>query len=410
MTSGRLIELLRSKIEEANQNIATLQKMQPKTSRFVATFMTYIYDSEEKQKALNNLSTWQQVVQQILGNYFGIRNVNYRNFEYTIIEHKEGFDVKNETIEEYRSGIAAINGIIEGVKLLAEDDPKAEVAMKQPKQKKIFISHSSKDKNFIHALVSLLNSLGFGEDDIFCTSEKGYWIKKGNFFNVIKEQFEKNDLYVIFIQSPRFYSSPVSLNEMGAAWVLHSEYYSFLTKDMEFDKMSAVVNNHEIACKVDSSEAKDRLDDWQRDVLQFFGKPAVTNWSIWEQNRDEFLRKVRRMSPKKKSNKEDLTKITDSGVALTDEDIKRLKAWVESGNDAMYQAWYSGGSAYFMLGGGDGYSISSGREMAEWRGFMNRLLTLCLIELVGYTKDGKHPEYKLTERAYAYSDKMVNHI
>ena len=93
------------------------------------------------------------------------------------------------------------------------------------KSKKIFISHSSKDKAFSHALILLLNSLGFGENDIFCSSEPGYWIKKGNFFKVIKEQFEQNDLYVIFIQSPRFYASSVSLNEMGAAWAMHSEYY-----------------------------------------------------------------------------------------------------------------------------------------------------------------------------------------
>ena len=273
------------------------------------------------------------------------------------------------------------------------------------KPKKIFISHSSKDKRFTHALILLLNTLGFGENDIFCSSEPGYWIKKGNFFSVIKEQFEKNELYVIFVQSPRFYASSVSLNEMGAAWALHSEYYSFLTKDMEFDKMSAVVNNHEIACKVDSPDAKDRLDDWQRDVMHFFDRPEVPNWSIWTHNRDEFLRKVRRMSPKKMTQKENLTKITESGVNLTVEDTKRLKEWVESGNDAMYQLWYEGGSAYFVLGGGDGYTISTGKEMAEWRGFINRLLTLGLIELDGYTKDGKHPEYKLSERAYRYFGK-----
>lgn len=64
---------------------------------------------------------------------------------------------------------------------------------------------------------------------------------------------------------------------------------------MEYEKMNAVVNNHEIACKVDSKDAKDRLNDWQKEIMNYFGKPLVSNMSIWEQNRDEFLQKVRRM-------------------------------------------------------------------------------------------------------------------
>lgn len=189
------------------------------------------------------------------------------------------------------------------------------------KPKKIFISHASKDKKFTHALILLLNTLGFGEDDIFCSSEPGYWIRKGDFFRVIKEQFEQNDLYVIFIQSPRFYASSVSLNEMGAAWALHSEYYSFLTKDMEYEQMSAVVNNHDIACKINNDDAKGRLNDWMVELLSYFGKQPIRDLSIWESSRDAFLKTVRRLSYKKVKQSPESTEQSTAKPALTKKDV-----------------------------------------------------------------------------------------
>lgn len=189
------------------------------------------------------------------------------------------------------------------------------------KPKKIFISHASKDKKFTHALILLLNTIGFGEDDIFCSSEPGYWIKKGDFFRVIKEQFEQNDLYVIFIQSPRFYASSVSLNEMGAAWALHSEYYSFLTKDMEYEQMSAVVNNHDIACKINNDDAKGRLNDWMVELLSYFGKQPIRDLSIWESSRDAFLKTVRRLSYKKVKQSPESTEQSTAKPALTKKDV-----------------------------------------------------------------------------------------
>ena len=273
------------------------------------------------------------------------------------------------------------------------------------KNKKIFISHSSKDKKFAEALILLLNSLNINEGNVFCSSVPGYWIKKGNFFEVIKEQFEHNDLYVIFIQSPRFYSSPVSLNEMGAAWALHREYYSFLTKDMDYEQMSAVVNNHDIACKVNNEDAKERLNDWMIDISRYFGKRPPKDWSLWESHRDVFLKTVRRLSYKKVKQNPKSTKQLETNPTLSKKDEILLKKWVDSGDNKMFQMWDEGGSAVFGLGARNQYEIESGRKIAEWRGFLKRLSELELIEQTGYDKAGKHPEYQLTEKAYAYFEK-----
>ena len=77
---------------------------------------------------------------------------------------------------------------------------------------------------------------------------------------------------------------------MGAAWGLRSRYCSFLTKDMEYSQMMGVVNGQEIAYKVDDPKVKYRLNDWQKDLLNYFGKKPIDDINTWEQNRDEFIR------------------------------------------------------------------------------------------------------------------------
>ena len=98
----------------------------------------------------------------------------------------------------------------------------------------VFISHSSKDIEFVEALVTLFESLGFDDKTLFCSSIPDYWIGLSkDIFASLRQLFTDHELFVIFIQSPRYYESAVSLNEMGAAWVLQTDYCSILTKDMK---------------------------------------------------------------------------------------------------------------------------------------------------------------------------------
>ena len=401
MNTRKFIELLREKINEANQNIVEIEKFRFVNERTFGYHAIY-YDEEQVEIALNKLKQWQQVLQDILKAYYlSADHENYIRFCETIDRVKKGFDYKAELPKEYQKGITVLSGILESVELLGDEKVAQEVPHIMLKPKKIFISHSSKDKAFSHALILLLNSLGFGESDIFCSSEPGYWIKKGNFFKVIKEQFEQNDLYVIFIQSPRFYASSVSLNEMGAAWAMHSEYYSFLTKDMEYEKMNAVVNNHEIACKVDSKDAKDRLNDWQKELLNYFGKPMVTNVSIWERHRDEFLRKVRKMRYKAAELQEEKSEQPNNSARLTLEEREIMKQWVESNDDSMQYVAFIGGSGTLLLGNVQ-FEISTAQDKARWRSIFQHLSSCGMIENVG--QENGFPKYILTEFAYKYFD------
>ena len=153
----------------------------------------------------------------------------------------------------------------------------------------VFISHSHGDEDFVVALVNMLEDMGFTKDTMFCSSVREYGIPlSGDIFETIRGLFLKHDLYVIFVHSPRFYSSAVSLNEMGAAWVLKTDFCSFLTNDMEYGKMKGVVNNANISIKVNEKEAPALLNDLFKHLSAIFSLQEM-DMNKWERKRDQFL-------------------------------------------------------------------------------------------------------------------------
>ena len=162
----------------------------------------------------------------------------------------------------------------------------------------VFISHSHGDKDFVDALVNLLDDMGFTKDILFCSSVREYGITlSGDIFETIRGLFLEHDLYVIFVHSPRFYGSAVSLNEMGAAWVLKTDFCSFLTSDMDYGKMKGVVNNAKLSIKVDEEEAKGLLNDLYKHLAAVFSLQEM-DMNKWERKRDLFLQVVRNLKYK----------------------------------------------------------------------------------------------------------------
>lgn len=340
MTIDRFKALLNTKIDEANQNISEIEKFQVVSQRVFGYDAVY-YEETQINAAKNKLKQWQNVILDIMKSYYqSDNNENYKRFQETIVRVKAGFDLKNELSIEYTNGITILKGILEIIDLLeADDSDNTHEKISMHKKRKIFISHSSADKKFAEALVDLLIVMGLGQEEIFCSSIPGYWIGNGkNFLDEIKTHFVNYDLFVIFIHSPRFYNSHVSLNEMGAAWVLQSEYCSFLTNDMEYDQMDAVVTSHEIAIKVNTYEAISRLNDWKMRILDWFSKSDV-DANIWERKRNAFLETVSSLTY-------EIVQIKD--VDLGEKDIDILKHWVDSDDDSMYYTEFLGGSGLMM--------------------------------------------------------------
>lgn len=160
----------------------------------------------------------------------------------------------------------------------------------------IFISHKSEDKPFVDALVKLLRLyIGSETAKIFCSSVPNYKIGLSKeIFSAIKSHFDDYDIFTIIVHSPRYYQSSICLNEMGASWILDSEFCSFLTADCEYDDMDGVIDNRYISIKVDAEEASGRMNEFLVKVLDFFGLPKLdlSNLSQWETDKKEFLETV----------------------------------------------------------------------------------------------------------------------
>lgn len=164
------------------------------------------------------------------------------------------------------------------------------------KSMKIFISHSSKDLTFVQALVGLFEDIGLNEENMFCSSIPGYNIPLDkNIYDYLKEQFQNYNLHVIFVLSDNYYSSPVSLAEMGAAWVLQQRYTSVLLPQFNFKDIKGVIDQIRISIKLDSEkmELKARLNELRNTLIEEFGlRSSLNSQNIWERNRDKFIDKI----------------------------------------------------------------------------------------------------------------------
>lgn len=87
-------------------------------------------------------------------------------------------------------------------------------------ENKIFISHSSKDTDYVQSFVEniLLLGLDIPFERIFCSSMEGYGVKSGQYIpDRLKEEINKSSLALLFI-SKNYKASEICLNEVGAAW------------------------------------------------------------------------------------------------------------------------------------------------------------------------------------------------
>lgn len=234
------------------------------------------------RKSIDSYLEWHKEALLYLSDFYSYANPDFAKFKDLDNSHN-GYGL--------RDNFKSIYGIYN---LLMKNAPR-QLNDKQPTKEKtpmVFISHSSKDKPFVEALVDLLESLGLTKSNLFCSSVDGYGISlSGDIFETIRGLFYEHELYVIFIHSPRYYESYVSLNEMGAAWVLKTGFCSILTKDMEFKDMTGVVNNSTLSIKVNSEDASARLSEMKDKLVNMLGLIPIDEIK-WERKKTNFLRLV----------------------------------------------------------------------------------------------------------------------
>jgi hypothetical protein len=162
------------------------------------------------------------------------------------------------------------------------------------KKPKIFISHSSQDKNYANYIVDLLEDIGLANNQIFCSSVPGYGIPLDeDIYDYLKRQFQTHDLHVILILSDYYYDSVACMNEMGAAWVLQSKCTTLLLPGFEFKEIKGAINPRQIGLKLDSDliEVKEKLGQLKDALVQEFQLTQISDVR-WERKREEFIEKI----------------------------------------------------------------------------------------------------------------------
>lgn len=165
---------------------------------------------------------------------------------------------------------------------------------------KLFISHSSKNRNYGDALLSLLTEIGVPHTGITYTSNTAYGIPVGeNIFDWLKSRLDEKPL-VLFLISNEYYASVACLNEMGAAWVVGSKHIAIFTPHFDLDKpefRNGALDPRNMGFYIND---EDRVTEFTRVILDSFQlntSPIIVNKAI-----RSFTLKVERTTPLKVEN------------------------------------------------------------------------------------------------------------
>jgi len=106
-------------------------------------------------------------------------------------------------------------------------------------KEKIFISHSSKDKELAKEFVNFMKtSFEINNRKIFCTSLNGSLGVGDNFITKIKKEIAESAI-IIFLITPNYLSSKFCLCELGAAWALDQNIFPILCESASIDDLNA---------------------------------------------------------------------------------------------------------------------------------------------------------------------------
>jgi hypothetical protein len=108
--------------------------------------------------------------------------------------------------------------------------------------RKVFISHSSLDKQYVDKFVELLKRFGFHDKDIFYSSNIANGVEPGELIlDRLKSELENRPVVIYFL-SKNYYASSICLNEMGASWMMTDKHYPIALPGFSLNKINGAVN------------------------------------------------------------------------------------------------------------------------------------------------------------------------
>lgn len=300
---------------------------------------------------------------------------------------KQGFNSwKDEkSFNELQGGLRAIyknidkyypNSIQNSV-LLEE----SQMVVKKPK---IFISHATKDKDYVSILVNLLEDMGLRESQIFCSSASGYGIPLDeDIYEYLKKQFDEFDLHIILVLSNNYYESVASMNEMGAAWVLQKKYTTILLPGFEFMEIKGAINPRKIGLKLDNdlNDVKEKLGQLKDMVIEEFGLEKIRDVR-WEQKRDQFITGIMEICKEQ---------------ALSEEALQLLQAACDALDGTIIKTSDFSGE-YIQVRDKDFITSQNRKEIVKWTDGLDELVKRGFVE----AKGDKGEIFTVSKNGYDY--------
>ena len=229
------------------------------------TIKSYTKDST----IINYLSKLQQ----------GINNLDYNIVKYSLEKIVQWYDdniikiTNNYYVNNLDSHIKTKDFLKEiNANLKPEDfsNNNEDNAIATKSKKVIFISHSSNDEKYGNLISDLIIGLGVPNDKLIYTTHPLHKIPLDkNIYEYLRENINSK-IFMIILWSNKYLESPACLNEMGAAWVVQSDYTNIYVPTFDFGnpkyhecaidtrKMGAVLNGNQ-HCKASLIELKNKI-------------------------------------------------------------------------------------------------------------------------------------------------------
>lgn len=153
---------------------------------------------------------------------------------------------------------------------------------------KIFVSHSSKDKEIVDIFKNIIlnTGLGISDSDIAYTSAPETGVPLGvSIPGYIKDNIANSD-FVFLMISDNYRKSEVCLNEMGAAWALNKNVKPMLLCNVTFETVGLLYKVH-LCSKIDNI---DMLDELRDEFVIKYGNQTKT--VVWNRAKSDFVSKI----------------------------------------------------------------------------------------------------------------------
>ena len=287
-------------------------------------------------------------------------------------------------------------------------------------KKRIFVSHSSEDKDIVDAFVNeiLIGGLSYHHKEILYTSGEGMGIESGaDWRQFLREELLTVDVIILVITS-NYKSSEICMNEMGASWATDAIVLPMIVEPINYKTVGVLAEVKKVE-KLNSSTGLDNIYDSLTCKFTDVEAPAQARWTTQKR---KFLKAVEKLLKKnpfpEPISKDTIVKIEEENSELTIvnetllEDNDRMRKYIkvlESKKDAKdIKTAKKDVGLLSMVGEFEEITTEVGRMLNK---FDSALVTFVFNDFTDHNLEVEYQAYKReieTARASGYIDEDWN--